>query len=590
MQELVYPFDNELIIKNKKKWKKVLLEQENLKEKKIAILGGSTTNDLMQVLELFLLNNGIKPIFYESEYNKYFEDAVFENALLDDFKPDIIYIFTSNRNLLEYPSVLMSESDVNNLLKHEFDKYKLIWDKLKEKYNVPIIQNNFEYPIYRIMGNMDNWDIHGNIYFVNQLNSLFSEYARENRNFYINDLNYLASCFGLDRWYDNKLWYMYKYAMSLSAIPEIAFSVSNIIKAILGMNKKALVLDLDNTLWGGVIGDDGQEGIKIGNDSAIGQAYLDFQKYLKLHKDYGIILNVNSKNDYENALLGLSHPDSVLKKEDFVEIKANWEPKNLNILNLANELSLGADSFVFVDDNPAERKIVCDNFPKIGCPDITLVEDYIKELDHSRFFEIISLSQEDLNKTSMYQSNIERQKVLENSTSYDDYLKSLEMVATIKSFEKVYLERITQLAGKSNQFNLTTRRYTLGEVEEIYESDEYIKLYGRLEDRFGDNGLVSVVIGKINGDTIDIDLWIMSCRVLKRNLEDAMMNQLVEIAKEKKIKKIRGYYYKTAKNNMVKDFYKSFDYQLVSTNDEDTTWELKVKDYKMREVFMKIIK
>lgn len=588
MKELEFPRNNELLIKNKRKIKKELLSKEGLVEKKIAVLGGSTTNDVLNILELFLLDSGIKPIFYESDYNSFFTDSVFDNPKLDEFNPDLIYIYTTNRNILIYPSVNMTKDEVDNLLNEEYNKYQMVWDNLIKKYHVPIIQNNFELPLYRIMGNMDLWDIHGRVNYINKLNEKFNDFARNHKNFYLNDINYISSCYGLDRWYNEKLWYMYKYATDILAIPDITFSVASIIKAIYGKNKKAFVLDMDNTLWGGVIGDDGVEGIKIGNDTAQGQAYLDFQKYIREHKDYGIILNVSSKNDYENALLGLNHPDSVLKKEDFVSIKANWDPKSVNIASLASELSLGSDSFLFVDDNPAEREIVRQSFKNIGCPNISQVEEYIRELDKNRYFEIISISSEDTKKTEMYKSNMERQKLMESVTNYDDYLTSLSMVATIKPFEKVYLERITQLAGKSNQFNLTTRRYTLSEIEDIYNSKDYITLYGRLEDKFGDNGLVSVVIGKIKKDVLDIDLWIMSCRVLKRDLENAMMNTLVKKAKEKGIKKIVGYYYKTEKNSMVKDFYKNYDFKLINEKNEDTIWELDVSKYQDKKALMQI--
>lgn len=588
MEELVYPFDNEYIIKNKKKLKKELLKNNCSIEKRIAILGGSTTNDLIQVLELFLLNNSIKPIFYESNYNSFFEDAVFENEELDKFNPDIIYIFTTNRNILMYPKVNMDTDEVNNMLDDEFSKYRLVWETLLKKYNVPIIQNNFELPLYRFMGNMDFCDIHGNVSYITKINQKFGDYACGHNNFYINDINYISSCYGLDRWYNQKLWYMYKYAMDILAIPDIAFSVSNIIKSIYGKNKKSIILDMDNTLWGGVIGDDGIDGIVLGNDSPIGQAYLDFQKYLKEHKDYGVILNICSKNDYKNALLGLSHPDSILEKGDFVEIKANWDPKNINIKNLSSELSLGADSFVFVDDNPMERDIVSTSIKGISTPCINTVEDYIRILDKNRYFEIISLSKEDTKKTKMYKENVERNKLLSDSYDYNEYLKSLKMRATINDFEKIYLERITQLSNKSNQFNLTTRRYTINEIESIYKDKNYIKLYGKLSDKFGDNGLVSVVIGKIDKDVLNIELWIMSCRVLKRTMEDAMMNTLVSKCRMAGLKKIIGYYYKTEKNSMVKDFYKDFGFKNISEDNEDTVWSLDISDYKEKECFIEV--
>ena len=579
MQELQYPFDSRYIIKKKKAIKRQLLEQGgSFLDKRIAVLGGSTTHDVCAIMELFLLDQGIRPEFYECEYAQYWEDVMFDNPELVAFKPDIIYIHTSNRNIRQYPQLSMSEAEVDALLEADYDHYLKLWGKIENTYHCAVIQNNFEYPFYRLLGNADGTDIHGRVSYINRLNERFAGYAREHKDFFIQDINYLSAAYGLDKWSDPLYWHMYKYALSMEAIPTLAHNVSNIIKSIYGKNKKALALDLDNTLWGGIVGDDGVENLEIGPETSMGQVYSEFQGYVKQLKDIGVILNVCSKNEEENAIAGLNHPDGVLKPDDFIMIKANWDPKSKNLADTASELNLLPESFVFVDDNPAEREIVRTQLNVVS-PEIGSVEDYIRVIDHSGFFEVTNLSADDAKRNEMYKENAKRAQLEASFDNYGDYLVSLEMKGTIRGFEPIYMERIAQLSNKSNQFNLTTRRYTRAEIEEIAGSDEYIDIYGKLEDKFGDNGVVSVVIGHKNGDVLDMDLWIMSCRVLKRDMEFAMMDGLVHKAHEAGIKTIRGYYYPTPKNKMVMDFYGLMGFTLINEDDQgNRTWEFKVTD------------
>ena len=582
LNELEYPFDSQVVLKKKRSLKKELLsKKKTLIEKKIAILGGSTTNDIRDIIELFLLDNNIKPIFYESEFGQFWEDATFENKILEEFNPDLIYIHTSNRNILNYPDPKCSFDDVKALLESEFDRYKDIWSSIRDKYGCPIIQNNFEMPFFRLFGNLDSTDYRGRTNFILKLNIKFSEYAEENDDLIINDINYLSSSYGLEKWSQPKEWYMYKYSLALDAIPLLAFNVCNLIKSIYGKSKKVLVLDLDNTLWDGVIGDDGQEGIEIGEETSIGQAFKEFQQYISMFKDFGILLAVNSKNDMENALLGLNHPSGVLKPEDFLVIKANWNNKDININEIANELNLGPDSFVFIDDNPVERDIVKKGIYGISVPSITSVENYINTIDKGGYFEVIKLSNEDLVRNKTYKTNVERMNKKNNYVDYKDFLRSLEMVAEIKSFSKLYVPRIAQLTNKTNQFNLTTLRCSQSDIESMMDDNLSINLYGILKDKYGDNGLTSVLVGKIKNETIHLNLWLMSCRVLKRNLEYAMMDELISLAKKRKnLKTIKGYYYATKKNNMVKEFYKDLGFKKVDENDESSIWELEIEEYK----------
>ena len=581
MECFAYPLDTKMLLRKKKSIKKELLNNEKQWIcKKIAVLGGSTTNEVVDQLEIALLNHGIKAEFYQSEYGLYWEDAMFGNEQLDAFEPDIIYIHTNWRNITAFPEIHDTEDEVMQKLQEQYERFGSMWKKLEEKFRCPIIQNNFDRPNYRLLGNRDIWDYRGRSNFISRLNQNFYQYAQKNKSFYINDIDYLAQDYGLSEWGAVIYWNMYKYACCLNAIPYLAGSVANIIKSIFGKNKKLLALDLDNTLWGGVIGDDGPEGIKVGPDMIEGQPYYEFQQYCKNLQKIGVVLAVASKNDQENALEGLRHPDGVLKEEDFVSIKANWEPKNQNLKEIAEELSVGTDSFVFVDDNPVEQDIVRTQLPEAAVPKVESVENFIEVLDHSGYFEVTSLSTEDLGKTAQYQARAKAQSLQASFENYEDYLLSLEMKAEITGFEPMYVQRITQLTNKSNQFNLTTLRCSEDEVTKMQESPNYICLCGRLIDKFSDNGIVTVVAGEIQGDELNIKLWLMSCRVLKRELEEVMMNELMKKAAEQKLSYVNGVYIPTVKNHMVEKFYGDMGFELCSSDENgETHWRMKVDEY-----------
>lgn len=575
MKELEYPFDSEYILKKSKAIRRQLLADGTSRtHKRIAVLGGSTTHDYIRILELFLLNYGIEPEFYESEYAGYYQDAMFDPEELISFGPDLIYIHTGYRNIENLPSPGMSHDDVNAMLDAEFGRFKGMWEHLAARYQCPVIQNNFEYPFYRIMGNYEAVDPSGRVRYVNRLNELFADYAAGHEAFYIHDINYLSAAYGLDKWIDPAFWNMYKYMCSIQAIPEFAFSLSHIIKAVWGRNKKALALDLDNTLWGGIVGDDGPENLEIGQETAVAETYTEFQTYLKEQKSIGVLLNVDSKNDEANAMAGLEHPDGVLRPDDFIEIRANWDPKDRNLTDIASAINILPDSFVFIDDNPAERMIVEEQVPGVSVPDIGQPEEYIRRIDKNGYFEVIGLSDDDKQRNTMYKANAERAHMQAAYSDYHEYLLGLQMTAHIAPFEPLYYNRISQLTNKSNQFNLTTLRCTVADIERYASDDGYITLYGQLSDKFGDNGIVSLVMGEIDPDAqaLHIRLWLMSCRVLKRDMECAMLDAVVDAARAHGLKTVYGYYFPTAKNGMVREFYRSMGFTEV--DEEETNRKL----------------
>ncbi len=591
MRELEYPFDGEEIIKRKKSLKRELLKNNGLTPVRIAILGGATTNDILKIMELFLLNYGIKPEFYESEYNRFYEDACFPNPELEEFKPEIIFICTSIRNITQFPRITDTPEEVNEKLDREYFRFEGMWKKISEKYGCSVIQNNFEYPYFRLLGNREAYDCRGRVNFITRLNGRFYEYASANEKFYIHDINYESASYGLEKWSDPFYWHMYKYALSVPAIPYFSFNAANIIKSIMGKNKKVLMLDMDNTLWGGVIGDDGADNIETGQETPIGQTFSEFQSYVKSLGEMGILLTLNSKNDEETALTGLKREDSVLSPDDFVAKKINWMPKSGNLIDTAKELNLLPESFVFIDDNPAEREIVRANVPGAAVPEIgDRAEKYIGIIDRSGFFEVTALSGDDIKRSDMYKANAKRMESLSTYTDYGEYLRSLDMKGEIRNFVPAYMSRIAQLTNKSNQFNLTTKRYTQGEIESAEKDENRITLYGKLSDKFGDNGVVSVVIGEIRDMVCHIELWIMSCRVLKRDMEFAMMDALVDKCREKGVREIIGYYYPTAKNNMVREFYALQGFERLSGDEEgNTVWRYEIpEDYEKKNRFIEV--
>jgi FkbH-like protein len=588
-------FSVEDLLRKRKRLKRELLEAPNLQALKIAVLGGSTTNEVVDLLDLLLLADGFVPNFYQSEYNKYYEDAVLAPEHLKAFAPDIVYIHTHNKNIQNFPAVSATEEDLAHHVASELARFQAIWSSLHESIGCQVIQNNFEHPALPILGNFDSVAPGGQTRFINELNLQFAKASQANRKLIIQDLNTLAADLGLSRWFDWGRWHSYKLATTPEGSLAIAKSLASMIGVMSGRVKKCLVLDLDNTLWGGVIGDDGLDNIQIGNETAVAEAHTAFQKYCLAMRERGILLAVCSKNNEDVAKSGFTHPDSVLKLEHFSAFKANWEPKHENIQAIAKELNLGLDSFVFIDDNPAERAIVSAQLPMVSVPDVgSEVALFPSIIQAGRYFEVVSLSSEDLERASAYAANVKRASLEHKFANYGEYLDSLEMEAEIEEFRSIYLERITQLITKSNQFNLTTRRYTYAEIEEIAGSDRYVAIYGRLTDKFGDNGLISVIIGRMDDShDLHLDLWIMSCRVLKRDMELAMLDALVERARDAGAARIIGYFLPSIKNSMVANHYADLGFSKIETasdggDDGKSTWSLDVASYTPRNTHIQV--
>ncbi len=571
--------------------KRRLAAQEHLQPIRIAVLGGSTTSEVVDLLELYLLDSGFAPVFHQSEYGRFYVDAVHDTQALEDFRPDLVYIHTSVINIDRFAPVQATEAELDEQVAGELRRYTEIWDSLDRKLGCVVVQNNFEFPQHAILGNLDASLPGGATRFVGELNREFARATVARPKLLLQDVCSLSARLGLAQWFDAERWYSYKIHTTPEGSNALALSLASVVRALLGKTRKVLVLDLDNTLWGGVIGDDGVDRIQIGRETPIAEAYTAFQEYCLSLRNRGILLAVCSKNNDDVARGGFAHPDSILKLEHFSSFQANWDPKHENIARIAAELNLGADSFVFVDDNPAERAIVEAQVAGIAVPNVGKdVAQYAGIIEAGRYFEQTSFSKEDIERAALYQENSARAAFETKFADYGEYLDSLDMSAEIEPFKSLYLDRIAQLTNKTNQFNLTTRRYTLAEIEAVLADRSAVGLYGKLTDRFGDNGLISIVLGHKRGDTLELDLWLMSCRVLKRDMEAAMLDALVERARDLGVRTLVGVYKPTKKNGMVADHYDKLGFTRTSEETDGTTvYSLPVASYTPRNTHIKVL-
>lgn len=569
------------LISRRSKYIKTLSGRENMVSKKIAILGGSSTQELRSFLHLFLLNRGINPEFYESEFGKFFEESVFSSEMLDAFKPDVIYIFICEHNLIYHPWVTDGVQEVEGRLAEDTER---IWDMLSSLRSrfpgAEIIVNNLPFPQTRVCGNLDGTYFAGFTNYVKNFNLELERLIQDFSNVYLHDLWYLSAKMGLDRYHDSDQWVLYRFAQSQAATAYIAHNLAAVIAGLYGRSKKVVVVDLDNTLWSGIIGDEGVEGVEVGGETPAGEPYADFQRYLGQLHDRGVVLTVCSKNDPDLALEGLNADKNVLHEDYFAVIKANWEPKDRNLAATAAELSLGEDSFVFVDDNPAERALVAQSRPCISIVGCNQVTDMLLALDKLAYFEPVRLTADDFKRNEMYKGNLLRKQAEAQYADYGSYLKSLKTVLYVGKIEAPQLPRCAQLISKTNQFNLTALRISEAQLRSCCSDGRHIAFYARARDRFGENGIISVLLASVQGSTAEIEIFLMSCRVLKRDIEFAIMNKFTACCKEMGLAEVKASYRRTERNAMVSTLYQ--DLGFIPTKQEGDTqfYTLKLTDYK----------
>lgn len=572
-------------MKTLRELKKLAKQESDTPKIRVALLGDTATQLLVTAIKGEAVDRGYSLYFYEGEYNQVERQVMDPTSEFYQFDAEISIIFQSTHKLGEYHSSLpvtkqeqLAEerlSFIASLCESlSFANKKLIY------FNYPEIEDT-------VFGSYANKVESSFSYQVRKLNFELMNLSRQYPNLFICDIAGLQNMLGRQFMFAPNVYMTTEMVLSVNAIPYVASRVVDIIAAIKGQFKKCLILDLDNTVWGGVIGDDGLEGIELGHGLGIGKAFTEFQMWVKKLKQRGIIICVASKNNEETAKEPFEkHPDMVLKLDDIAVFQANWETKVDNIRTIQGILNIGFDSMVFLDDNPFERNMVRENIPGITVPE--LPEDpamYLEYLYSLNLFETASYSNADKDRTKQYQVEAKRVSLSKTFTNEADFLKSLDMVSTVSGFTKFNTPRVAQLSQRSNQFNLRTIRYTEGDIVAIADNPDCIDLSFTLEDKFGDNGLIAVIIMKKQDvETVFVDTWFMSCRVLKRGMENFTLNTMVERAKAMGYKRIVGEYIPTPKNKMVESHYPNLGF--IPLDDVPNRYVLELDNYQPKECYI----
>jgi len=555
---------------------------------KLALLGDVATQHLAMMIRALLAKHKIRAEIYEGDYGAAELEVLNTGSEFFKFGPDIIVILQSTHaNRDRYYASPRSET----FAEESVLRVEAVWEAIHQNSKALIIQGNVALPYERLFGQYDQ-HVPGSLSScMMDFNQRLSSAARVAKNVRILDSEYLASYVGRKEWFDEKMWAVAKTLCAPKYLPLVAQSIVDITLSQEGRGVKCLILDLDNTLWGGVIGDDGVEGIVLGHGHPEGEAFQMFQRFLRALKNRGIVLTVCSKNDQETALKPFrEHPEMVLKEEDIAVFVANWENKVDNIRYIREVLNLGFDSMLFLDDSSFERNLVRERLPGVIVPELPEDPvDFIKFLSELNLFETASFSEEDTHRADMYREEAARTSLQQEFSSIDEYLVSLKMHARAARFDEFHLPRITQLMLRSNQFNLTTRRYSQEACAEFMRDQMYHPFYATLSDKFGDYGLIGLAILEHKGERAVIDEWLMSCRVLSRGVEELMLNHAVATARAWGCAELIGEYIPTPKNAMVKEFYPKFGFELVSDTAGTTIWKLPLRDYQPAGVFIKIV-
>lgn len=551
---------------------------------KVALLGDTATQFLATSIKGFGVDRGYNIDLLEAEYNQVERQFMDPTSDLYKFDADYIVVFQSTHKWNEKYSLLSVQKQVN-LADDRLDFVKYICQSTTKR----IIYLNYPEIEDTVFGSFANKVSSSFTYQVRKFNYELMNLCQSIPNLFICDIAGLYSKFGRDFMFDTVVYISTEMILSIDGVPYVASRVMDLISATEGKFKKCIILDLDNTLWGGVIGDDGLEGIQLGHGLGIGKAFTEFQMWIRKLKNRGIIVCVCSKNDEDKAKEPFEkHPDMVLKLDDISVFIANWDTKVDNIMAIQKILNIGFDSMVFIDDNPFERNIVKENIPDITVPDMP--EDpaeYLEYLYSLNLFETTAYCSADSYRTKQYQKQAERAQFFKSFTNETDFLKSLNMISNVSGFSKFNTPRVAQLSQRSNQFNLRTARYTGADIEKFAKDNNVIDLSFTLEDKFGDNGLIAVVIMKpIDKNVLFIDTWFMSCRVLKRGVENFTLNTMVAKAKVLGYKKILGQYIRTPKNNMVSDHYKDMGFVQTSGDDNQKEYLLEIESYKNKECYI----
>ncbi len=543
---------------------------------RLALAGGCSLFPLHDLVEHLLDARGIPCQIFCGDFDNYVAEITDGGSGLYEFKPDMVVLLPSAQRC-KYQGRLFDPVEQQRAAATDSARGLLqLSQTIHERAKAEVILVNLALPAghdpgpFRSRTLGSDWNFRKWVNLELGLNS--PPYV------HVCDLEFLAYRRGGLAVEDDRGWFESKQPGSPALLVDLAREIAHLIDSLRRPSRKVLVFDLDNTVWGGVLADDGLAGIELGDTSPRGEAFKAFQKYILALQERGVLLGVCSKNDLELAMEAFQkHPEMVLRPNHIVSFKVNWEPKSENIRRMAAELNLGLDSFVFVDDNPAEIEIVRQFVPEVTT--VLLDPDpsrHVSKLRDSRLFEARQLTGEDAQRTNLYQAEAKRQELLASVTDMGAYLESLEMEASFDQFKDLDVPRLAQLINKSNQFNLTTRRRTESEVASLVGDLRHVAFSVRLKDRFGDHGLIAIVVGRLQEGALEIDTWLMSCRVLKRQVEEEVVNEMVRLARLRGCASVKGIYLRTAKNEMVADLYAAQGFSITADGPDRREFELAV--------------
>ena len=549
---------------------------------RLGLLGDSATQFFAKALRAYGYEEKISFEIFEADFDQMDRQILDPSSELYHSQPEYIALYLTAEKLWERFATVEPQARPR-FAEQVLSEIQNWWQTAARHSRAKIIQLNFVEFNDAAFGHFAAKVPASFPYQIKKLNFELMNRAQEHKHVFVADVAGLSSQAGYASTHDPRLYAASKVAFALDFLPPVAKAVVDIIRAISGTIKKCLILDLDNTIWGGVIGDDGMENIQIG-ELGMGHAFDSLQRWAKLLKQRGIILAACSKNEEDTAKRPFrEHPDMTLRLEDIAVFVANWNNKVDNIKHIQATLGIGFDTMVFLDDNPFERNLVRELLPAVSVPE--LPEDpalYVSYLCSLNLFETATFSEEDVERTRQYQQEIARQDLQKSFTSIEDYLRSLEMVAVVKAFDDFAVPRIAQLTQRSNQFNLRTVRYTEADIERIRKSADHITLSFNLADKLGEHGLIGLVIlEQLEKHTAFIDTWIMSCRVLKRGMEEFTVNRMVHAARAQGIERLVGEFLPTAKNKMVQELYPQMGFS--SANGK---WELNLRQFEERKTFV----
>jgi FkbH-like protein len=519
---------------------------------KVGIVSSSTTDLIPPLLRLACARDGLAAEVHCAPFGTYRQELLDPSSGLHRFRPDFVIVALHWRDAALEPVGNPPDAD-----KRIFADLQQLWAAAQRDSACTILQHAFDFPPYDSASYLSSRESGGRAHILQEVNRhLFQARAP---GVLIVDCARLAALTGVETWSDEALWHVAKQHPAAPALPLLVDRYSRLMAARMGMAKKVLVLDLDNTLWSGVVGEDGPHGIKVGPPTAIGETHAALQRYALELKRRGVLLAVCSKNNEADArepfrsTLGM-----VLKEDDFVAFAANWDEKVTNLRRIAQALNLGTDSLVLVDDNPLERAKVRREMPEVAVVELPAdPAGFVAALDRRAYFEALALSEEDLKRHGTYAANAQRETLKAETGDLEGFLRRLDMRMHHGPFDDAVHDRVVQLLGKTNQFNVTTRRYGSAEVTQFRSDPSVWTQYFRLIDCFGDNGIIGLVIAKPaeQADVWEIDTLLMSCRVLGRQAEEFILATLIKEGRQRGITRIRGRYLPTAKNAMVADLY-----------------------------------